>query len=141
MASRPNIAPQPSQDGSSRWLSLAFALVALTALFGCGFDPSEIDERRCTNNDACTVRYGLGWECIQGYCQERKCVEDAQCSDGIFCNGDEICDPSNENAAGDGCVATERITDDGIMMMAHGGYDHNAILTHYYTGAHIEKLY
>ena len=29
----------------------------------------------------------------------------------------------------------------GAMMMAHAGHDHRKILTHYYTGAHIEKLY
>ncbi|MBH23793.1 MAG: hypothetical protein CMH57_04860 [Myxococcales bacterium] len=114
MAPRPNIAPTPDR----RWPVLATALVTLSILAGCGFDPAEIDERRCGNNDACLVRYGLGWACIQGYCQERVCQDDVECSDGIFCNGDEVCDPTNEAAEGDGCVMGERVIDDGIACTA-----------------------
>src|SRR5207302_649002 len=40
-----------------------------------------------------------------------RCVfepDDTRCDDGVFCNGDEICDPST------GCVRSSRACDDGI---------------------------
>ncbi len=32
------------------------------------------------------------------------CGDDADCDDGVFCNGAEVCDPENEGAGDDGCV-------------------------------------
>jgi len=32
------------------------------------------------------------------------CMEDDDCSDGVFCNGQEICDPSSAEADAQGCV-------------------------------------
>jgi hypothetical protein len=36
------------------------------------------------------------------------CVSDVECSDGLFCNGAELCEPTNPDADAFGCVAARR---------------------------------
>ena len=44
------------------------------------------------------------------------CATDTDCQDGLFCNGEETCDPMNANADSEGCVASTVFPspDDGI---------------------------
>jgi hypothetical protein len=44
------------------------------------------------------------------------CVTDAECSDGQFCNGVELCEPSNDDADERGCIAGRfpPVCDDGV---------------------------
>ena len=99
-------------------LSTSVAILALSlimmSLAGCGFDPKEIDDRRCKNNDACLVSFGLGWKCVRGYCQERSCEENFECDDKIFCNGRETCSPDAMGAGPDGCVDNPLDLNDNI---------------------------
>ena len=41
------------------------------------------------------------------------CASDADCDDGLFCNGPETCDPADGAAGADGCVAGESPCADG----------------------------
>lgn len=72
----------------------------------------------CDNQGACqkgtAINCDDGVECTEDSCDDSigKCMnisDDANCSDGLWCNGQEICDPLN------GCLeGTEPNCDDGI---------------------------
>jgi hypothetical protein len=92
---------------------LNFALTATTLLAiapGCGFDGEQLQDRRCENDSACHARFGEGYSCLAAkYCAKVTfvCRDDEDCSDGVFCNGPETCDPGNEAAGEDGCVLAD----------------------------------
>lgn len=48
--------------------------------------------------------------------QERVCISDVECQDGLFCNGAELCEPEEEAADAFGCLAARRrpTCDDGV---------------------------
>lgn len=106
-----------------RRIALSACMVGTFVLFvnaGCSFE-NTLNDRRCSNNSACTTRFGDDWMCIRQYCQQvgaPMCESDADCqeADGFFCNGLETCDPSNEDADDFGCVEGNPATliDDGV---------------------------
>lgn len=113
-----------------RTLLKATLVCALSVgLTGCFFDAADLDERRCLNDQACIARFGQDYRCLNandddgGYCIvfQEKCDDplngeagDAFCDDGIFCNGDEVCDPDNGASDAAGCLSVSRDLSDGI---------------------------
>ncbi|MCA9615118.1 MAG: hypothetical protein KC586_20320, partial [Myxococcales bacterium] len=66
-----------------------------------GFDTGAPDSGpRCESDDECDD----GVDCTRDFCNaERFCVhsvDPAQCDDGVFCNGRELCDPEMGCTAG-----------------------------------------
>ncbi len=114
-----------------RILLRATLLAALAAcLTGCFFDAGSLDERRCLNDQACIESFGTEYRCLNntdpkegGYCIifQETCDDplsgesgDAFCDDGIYCNGDEVCNPENGGADARGCLVISRDLSDGI---------------------------
>jgi hypothetical protein len=54
---------------------------------------------KCDDGSPCTVD-----ACVNGSCGAHT-PDHARCTDGSFCNGEEVCDPTNASANGDGCVS------------------------------------
>lgn len=97
--------------GWALWLSLWAA--------GCGFDGSALEERRCLDDLDCAAP----WRCLGGFCQEGRprddltgaCASDADCDDGVFCDGVEVCDPAHPSADARGCApGAPPEVDDGL---------------------------
>ena len=80
------------------------------------------DGLACTGEEVCTVEAGCvagaplcddGLDCTADYCDEGTLhcwseAEDERCSDGVFCNGDEVCDEEL------GCVSGPPPCSDGL---------------------------
>ncbi|HJL14138.1 MAG TPA: MopE-related protein, partial [Sandaracinaceae bacterium LLY-WYZ-13_1] len=75
-----------------RWLG---PIVIAAALVGCGDDPVGVDAG--TNEDAA----------VDGGPEVTVCARTADCDDGVFCNGQELCRPGEPGAGEDGCLAGE----------------------------------
>jgi hypothetical protein len=99
-----------------RFYTLIFVLVIGCWQAGCVFDSSALDARRCGTRGECPD----GQVCQEGYCvtdgeSVPACREDADCEDGQFCNGVELCSGQVEGADSAGCVAgVVPSLDDGI---------------------------
>lgn len=62
--------------------------------------------------------------------EDERCTTDAQCDDGVFCNGAERCVPQADRADARGCLAGEPIqTDDGIECTRDGCDEARKIVT------------
>ena len=71
-----------------------------------GCVPAEL---RCTDTFACTTDL-----CIEAIDECDFVKTDSHCNDQVFCNGEEICNPDDQLADADGCIAgTEPDCDDG----------------------------
>ncbi len=106
-----------------QWLSVAaLGTVALIAT-GCLFDGTPLQRISCDRDIQCA----RGQICVEGYCSPADedptnndippsgCQTDAQCDDGVFCNGVETCAPQNPEANALGCLAGQvPAVDDGV---------------------------
>ena len=104
---------------ATRGLPIGFLAIALAAgaqLGGCTFDDSALESLTCTTDADCDSPR----TCVQGYCLEVDgagvCGADADCSDGLFCNGAETCNPEAGSADVNGCLA-------GAAPTLSDGYD------------------
>ncbi len=65
------------------------------------------DDGACDADEVCDPALG---------CTTPSCDDDADCDDGAFCNGAEVCDPSSPAANARGCVAGAAPScDDGVL--------------------------
>jgi len=116
-------ATYPNSTQLRRLVAFGVCLMGTTILLGmagCTFE-NTLNDRRCSNNSACTTRFGDDWMCVRQYCQQigaPMCATDADCqeADGFFCNGLETCDPADENADVFGCLPgdPQALIDDGV---------------------------
>lgn len=59
------------------------------------------------------------------------CREDGDCDNGLYCDGDERCDPTRNDADSAGCVpGAARELDDGIACTIDGCDERNRLVTH-----------
>lgn len=80
--------------------ALGALILVLGASIGCSdsiHDPNKCRSVTCENNAYCAQDTGLctcleGFEEQAGLCVESGCHHDADCSDGLVCNGEERCD-------------------------------------------------
>ncbi|AKF03520.1 DNA polymerase III alpha subunit [Sandaracinus amylolyticus] len=87
---------------------------------GCANDVQSAQPlQRCGEGDACPT----GQECVTSRAGDRlcdepltggtepgECTHDAECDDGVFCNGHESCEPMSPASDSFGCRAPERDT-------------------------------
>lgn len=83
----------------------------------CDPDNQNADANGCV--DAEPLNCNDGYACTTDSCNtELGCINtpnNAYCSDNAFCTGEETCNPSDENADNDGCVAGTLVNcDDGL---------------------------
>jgi len=83
----------------------------------CLLSPSDCDDGDLCTVDSCdpvsgcrhmAVTCGEGLICdpATGACVSPTCSNDAECDDGLFCTGQESCNPEHPDAGANGCLST-----------------------------------
>ena len=97
---------------SSAHLTALLALLLLS-MSACTFDSSALEERKCKSTNACVRHYGVGFQCLEGYCvKESPCATNDDCvgrlGEGFVCV-QEVCRESSEPA----CLSDADCDDEG----------------------------
>ena len=109
---------------------------------GCVSQPLQIDDGNSCTADSCDEASDIvihdpvadgtscdpdGIGCTQELCTAGACLttlDHAQCDDGVFCTGAEVCD------AGTGCVSQPLQVDDGVSCTIDSCDENNETVTH-----------
>ena len=100
----------------------------------CDPDAEEADEEGCTAG--LPLDLSDAWDCTDDNCieQNRQIVHtnnDENCSDGVFCDGPEICNPLSEFADAAGCIPYDgEFLDDGLSCTEDSCDEENDLLVH-----------
>jgi len=69
-------------------LCSALVLASLAAFPAVGCSLGNLNPDSCTQNADCTATFGVGSECLNGYCTDpTKCQADSDCPKGGACRG------------------------------------------------------
>ena len=94
-----------------RFLSfLRLCLVLGLFIFVTGFGLTNLYAAECAIDDDCED----GLSCTTHVCSGGACINTDTCNDGLYCNGVELCNPTDPSADGSGCVVgDDPCPDDG----------------------------
>ncbi len=100
----------------------------------CDPEAEEANDAGCT--PGIPLDMSDGWDCTEDFCveEDRQILHsnnDENCSNGIFCDGPEICDPTDQFANAAGCIAFEGdFVDDELSCTRDSCDEENDVLVH-----------
>jgi len=96
--------PNPAYDQPTASVALTDGSSGSSGVFGETTGPAEVTTSGAAETVAGTI-----------------CQADADCADGVFCNGVEVCDPDGVGADLAGCVAGAAACEPGLMCQEDAG--------------------